>query len=82
MVKWLAHFCLVPLLTWENGFDSCASSIAVGIHVQHTNLIAWIGLECRNKANCQLVGPRTVSGVPFVGVFLSLIVCLKNSNFA
>ena len=26
----------------------------------------WVGLGCRVKANCSLVGPGAVGGVPFV----------------
>ena len=31
---------------------------------------AWVGLDCRIKANCPLVGHGPVGGVPSVGIFL------------
>ena len=38
------------------------------------NLLGWVGLGCRFKANCPLVGPGPVGDVPSVEVFLSTII--------
>ena len=31
---------------------------------------SWVGLGCRFKVSCPLVGPRPMVGLPSVGVFL------------
>ena len=34
------------------------------------DMLRWVGLGCRFKGDCPLVGPEPKGGVPSVGIFL------------
>ena len=51
----------VPKCTHRSG-----DCFTMGFHAKHNAMM----IGCRCKSNCPLVGPGTISGMSFVGVFL------------